>query len=294
MQLETYEWLLKQAFALKVPVFFPGDMFHTPDGLANSLLSLTLPKIIELHLRYPVDMYAISGNHDFEGLNSYSKRSSSYINTLANTIKRFHVIDFDTVIVGDLAVHGVPYINFNQDYPDVVEGIKLVEGKFNILMNHADYKGQTDTNGIIIGRGENITKNMFDRFDMVWSGHVHKPGHLFGNVYSIGSPFQQRLSDMGGEFGYWTLKKNFKMQFHPLRRPEFRYYEDRKEVDNDYDYWVKKPKEEVTDSTARVTIDDLGNRYKVLDQYLKYIHNRSKQKRKILRDILTKVENDSV
>ena len=57
---------------------------------------------------------------------------------------------------------------------------------------------------------------------------------------------------------------------------------------------VKKPKDEVTDSSARVTMGDLHNKYKIIDQYLKYTHNRSKQKRKFLRDILTEVENDSV
>jgi DNA repair exonuclease SbcCD nuclease subunit len=285
---------MTQAHSLKVPIFFPGDIFHTPDGLSNSLMSLVLPKLLELFYKYPVDMYAISGNHDLEGLNSYTRRSSSYITTLSNTIKRFHVIDFDTEIIEDMALHGVPYINFNEDYADVIGGIKIVKDKFNILMNHCDYKGQKDTNGIIIGRGENITKGMFKKFDLVISGHVHKPGHLFGNVYSIGSPFQQRLSDMGGEFGYWTLKKSFKMKFHELQTPKFRFYEDKKEINNLTDYWVKKPKENVTDDTAKITMDDLGDKRKILKRYLRYIHNRSKSKARIINQLLTDVLNDTV
>jgi len=194
--------------------------------------------------------------------------------------------------VGDVALHGVPYINFNQDYGDVLDGIKLVEGKYNILMNHCDYQGQKDTNGIIIGRGENISRRMFDKFDLTLSGHVHKGGPLFGNVYSVGATAQQRLSDMDGDFGYWTLKKGFKMQFHSLRAPQFKYYEDPKEIDNDYDYWVKKPKDEVIAEEHSLDSKDLKSKRKVLKKYLKSIHSRSKSKAQVLTGLLNEIEDD--
>jgi len=290
MQLGVFEGLLKQAMGLKVPIFFSGDIFHTPDGLSNELLNLVLPNLLELFRKYPVDFYAITGNHDAESFNTLSRRSNSYITLLANSIQRFHVIDFETVIVGDLAVHGVPYITMNQDYPEIIEGIKIVKGKFNILMNHADYRGQKDTNGVVIGRGENITNDMFDKFEMVWSGHVHKPGLLHNNTYSIGSPFQQRTSDMGGEFGYWTLKKKFRMQFHELRTPRFVYYEDRSEINNGIDYWIKKPKENLEQDPDLITLEDLKDRKQVIQQYMRFSHNRSRSEKLILTQLLAEIE----
>jgi len=291
-QLDTFELLLKRAFSLKVPIFFAGDMFHTPSELNNELLSLVLPRILDIFRKYPVEFYAISGNHDLAGGNTYSRRSSSYINTFANSIRTFHVVDFETTIIGDIALHGIPYISFNQDYPDVLDSIKVVEGKFNILMNHTDYQGQKDTNGIVIGRGENLSRDMFKKFDLTLSGHVHKAGHLFGSVYSIGAPFQQRLSDMGGDFGYWTLKKGFKLQFHSLDGPKFRFYEDPKEITNTTDYWIKKPKDEVIDKDPGLDSQNLGNKRKVLKRYLKATHVRSKSKAQVLTGLLNDIGDE--
>lgn len=291
-QLDTFEKVLSTAFSLKVPVFFGGDMFHTPDGLNNELLSLVLPRVLDIFRKFPVDFYAISGNHDLAGINSYSRRSPSYINTFANSIRTFHVIDFETVIIGNIALHGVPYINYNQGYGQVLDNIQLVDGKFNILMNHTDYRGQKDTNGIVIGRGENISREMFSKFDLTLSGHVHKPGLLFGNVYSIGATMQQRFSDMGGDFGYWTLKKGFKMKFHSLGGPQFRYYEDPKEITNDFDYWVKKPKEVVIGEDYNLDSQGLKSKRKVIAKYLKSIHNRSKSKARVLYELINEIQDD--
>ena len=287
MQLNAYRTVLQVAMKYDVPLLFGGDIFHTPSGLSNELLSLALPELLELYRVYPVPTYAISGNHDQEGINSMNRRSPSYINTLANSIKHFHVIDFETRDLGNIVVHGIPYINYNQGYEEVIEMIDIVPGKYNILMNHADYKGQKDVNGVVIGKGENINENNLAKFDLVLSGHVHKAGWVRNNILSIGAPMAQRLSDMGGEFGYWTLKNGFKLKFHNLALPNFRYYEDESEIDNDTDYWIKKPKEVVVDENEMViNPKDLGDKMALIKQYCKTMNIKSRTKRVLLQRLI--------
>jgi DNA repair exonuclease SbcCD nuclease subunit len=269
-QLDTLEHLFQVAFRSKVPIIFGGDMFMDPESLKNSLLSVSLPFIQDLFRKYNVDFFAISGNHDLESENSLSRRAPTYINTLANTIESFHNIDFDSADFGDWVLHGVPYLMFNRGIMDHINSITLDKSKFNILLLHTDFKGQVDTNGFAVGKGENISESGLRRFDLVLSGHIHKPGLVKNNIFSIGAPMQIRLSDMGGKFGYWVLDDKFKLTFREINdTPKFRLYEKESEVENDFDFWVKIPRED--DLTVMLSTDiDLSNREELIKQYLRW------------------------
>jgi len=288
-QLDVLEFLFKQAYNKQVPLFFAGDLFHSPVGLSNELLSIVLPEFLELFNRYPIDLFAISGNHDVEGINTKARRSPSYIHTLANSIKRFHCLDFESVEFSDFAVHGIPYLTHNTGFAEAVQEISLVPKKFNILMVHADYLGQKDTNGIIIGKGENVDEAVLGRkFDLVLSGHVHKPGFLRNNLYSLGSPMQHRLSDMGGTFGYWSLKTRFKLQFKEITTtPQFKFYKSDSDKTNDYDFWVKEVQgdKEINDTLEEEV--DFQDYPDIGAQYLKSYGEKSRSKKALLKKILT-------
>jgi DNA repair exonuclease SbcCD nuclease subunit len=290
-QMETLELLFKQAHASKVPLFFNGDLFHSPIGLTNDLLSVVLPEIIQLFHRYPIDFFAISGNHDIEGINTKARRSPSYINTLANSIETFHNLDFETVEFDDFAVHGIPYLTHNTGFAEAVEEIKIVKGKFNILMNHGDYKDQKDTNGIIIGKGENVDEDLLEeKFDLVLSGHVHKQGHIRKNIYSLGSPMQHRLSDMGGTFGYWSLKNKFRLEFKELLdTPKFRFYTKDSDKDNDIDFWVKEVKGDAEVNEMLEDELDFQDQTEIGRQYLNHVGVTARSKRALLKEILTEI-----
>ncbi len=292
-QLEILEFLFKQAYTYNVPLFFGGDLFHSPIGVSNTLLSAVLPRLLELFNIYPIQMYAISGNHDLEGINNLKHRSPSYINTLANSIKDFHNLDFESVEFEDFVVHGVPYLTNNVGFEEAISDIEVVQGKFNILMNHGDYKDQKDTNGIIIGKGENVDEEALKKFDLVMSGHVHKAGHLREHIYSIGSPMQHRLSDLGGAFGYWTLKKRFRLSFKEITTtPKYRLYSSESQRDNTTDFWVKEPKADIEVNDMLEDEVDFQDHANIGRQYLDATGIKSRNKRRLLTEILTEIEDD--
>jgi len=292
-QLDVLEFLFKQAYTYKVPLFFGGDLFHSPVGVSNTLLSAVLPRLLELFNIYPINLYAISGNHDLEGINTLKHRSPSYVNTLANSIENFHNLDFTSFEAEDFVVHGIPYLTNNEGFGEAVNKIAIIDGKFNILMNHGDYYGQKDTNGIIIGKGENVNEKALEKFDLVLSGHVHKAEHLRKNIYSIGSPMQHRLSDLGGAFGYWTLKKRFKLAFKEITTtPKYKMYSSESEKDNDTDFWVKEPKADIEINSMLEDEVDFQDHLDIGKQYLKAMSVKSRAKKRLLMEILNQVEEE--
>jgi len=288
---EFIEDMFVKAHAQKVPLLFPGDLFHDPESISNTLWSLFQPFITDLFNRYPsVHIYAISGNHDMRETNSYLRRSPSYINTLSNTFKNFHCIDFSSVDLGSFALHGIPYITHNEGFMDAVRKIKKISGKPNILMLHTDFKNQKDTNGIIIGKGTNVEEDVLASFDLVLSGHVHKPGHLRSNIYSIGAPCQQRSSDMDGKFGYWNLKDDFSLNFKPINGPRFKTYKDASEIVSEpLVFWIK---ENVSseDIDTGIEFTNVSDKFAVVRDYLSFIHNSSKLKHRYLNHLLNKLD----
>jgi len=288
-QLSVLEKMMKLGFKNDVPVFFGGDFFHQPVSLDNDLLSVVLPELRRILNQYPANLYAITGNHDVSKINSIKRRSPSYINTLANTFKNFKVIDFDRVETLDYVVHGVPYIHFNEGLMDYINSIELSD-KFNILLLHTDFRAQRDTNGIVIGKGEGISEKDLSRFDLVVSGHVHKAAHLRKNIYSIGAPMQQRVSDMGGSFGYWIITNDLGLKFRKLKGPEFRYYTNEEDITDDYNYWVKENISREESSQEVEDFLDLSDRKRIIRNYLKAQGVVSKSKRSLLINLVSEID----
>jgi len=285
-QLGVLERMMRIAFKNDVPVFFGGDLYHQPLSLDNELLSMTLPVMRQIFNKYPADIYAIAGNHDLSKVNSIKRRSPSYINTLANTFKNFHVLDFDFHEEEDYVVFGVPYIHFNEGLMEHINSLSWPANKKAILLLHTDFRNQEDTNGIVVGKGEGLTERDFERFHLVLSGHIHKREHLRKNIYSIGAPMQIRLSDMGGSFGYWVLDDDLSMRFRDLHGPEFKFYTDEEEISTDTDFWVKAPKTDEELSLDAIDFIDLSDRKKIILKYLTSMGEKSKTKKRYLLKII--------
>jgi DNA repair exonuclease SbcCD nuclease subunit len=296
VQMDILENLFALAEKRKCPLIFTGDLFHNPNSLSNALLSMVLYEFRVLFTQYPnVNLYAISGNHDLSGINTLTHRSPSYILTLSRLFDNFHCLDFTSLDFEHFTLHGLPYITHNEDYEKIVNMIEVDYSKFNILLNHADYAGQKDTNGIVIGKGENISDSLFDKFDKVLSGHVHKKDRINKKVLSIGATHEQKFSDRGGSFGYWVIKKKGgSLRFMFIEKnwaPKFIMYTDESQITDDYNYWVKEPKPE-DDIISTLDLEDIGNApIKMARSYAKQLGlNRSK--RSILIELVKEVGDE--
>jgi len=290
-QMKLMERVFAIASAKKCPLVFTGDMFHDPESISNELWSIFQPWFIELFNRYPIQVYAISGNHDMKDTNTFKRRSPSYINTLSNSIKNLHNLDFNYVEMEDYVLYGVPYLTHNEGIMEVINSFTLSKTKKNILLLHTDFKGQKDTSGIEVGKGTNIEEKTLEKFDLVLSGHIHKPGKVRNNIYSVGAPCQLRASDMGGQFGYWVCRDSFKMDFKVFNdAPEFRYFTDPSETDN-FHFWVKKPMEN-TEILAESKTFSLEDKQKVAIEYLNHVQVKSKNRRHYLISLLKRIKTN--
>lgn len=290
-QFKIIENLFALAHRYKAPIIFTGDLFHDPESLSNELYSMFQPWFNGLFRLYPgVTFYGLSGNHDMRNANTLRLRSPSYIHTLSNSINRFRCIDFDSVELDDKTmIHGVPYLTHNEGIMEAINKCNTSTPHTHILLLHTDFKGQKDTNGIEVGRGEGIDEEVFTRFKHVISGHIHKPGKVRKNIISVGSPCQMRSSDMGGDFGYWVLEDNFKMVFKPITyTPEFKYYDKESETDN-FHFWLKRPVDGVTIEKESRSFN-LTSKADIVDAYMQYEGIQSKSKSRYLKNLLSKVE----
>jgi|LSQX01.2.fsa_nt_gb DNA repair exonuclease SbcCD nuclease subunit len=237
--------IMRQLLKYKVPLLFGGDMFHEDQQITNTVMhhcSRELPKIFKPE--YP--LVGISGNHDMSEASYIGNETPSLFNSFCNLVPGMISIDFSHYRLTDkVTVWGLPYISYNRGFREYINELPkmplFTQSKRNILLVHTDLHGARDTDGRKIGSVENIDIDMgkfFNKFDLVFSGHIHKPQRLTKRVIMIGAPDQQRKSDMGGKFGYWLLYDDMKYEHHSLNMPEFREYDPAKDEIDDYHYWV--------------------------------------------------------
>lgn len=291
-QLLVFENIVRLAYRNKCPVFFGGDLFNNPGEVTNKLLNYLSSNLTQIFEEYPdVQIYMISGNHDMAEKNTLTHRSPSYIQAFSNLFPNLHNLDFSSVVVEGTTFFGIPYLEDNGGLTDAIGHLTLTGD--DILLMHSGFKGQKDTSGVVVSEGFNINEDNFKSFKYVLSGHIHKPGKVRKNIYSIGAPLQLRISDMGGRFGYWVLSSGDELRFKELTKtPKFRTYELESEIDNDTDIWVKrlKPPEGISLVSSTVSnIDPIS----LAIEYCKSIGITSKAKIKGLINFI-KESNDHI
>ena len=238
--------ILRQLREYNVPIIFGGDMFHEDQQITNIVFHYCSKELPEIFDDPEIPLIGISGNHDMSEANYIGYETPSLFNSFCNLVKGMVSIDFSHYfLTDDVLVWGLPYISYNRGFKDYINQIpssKLFKkARFNILLIHTDLHGARDTDGRKVGSVENIDSDMstfFNNFDLVFSGHIHKPQRLTKKIIMIGAPDQQRKSDMGGKFGYWLLYDNMKYKHVQIKAPEFREYDPSKDEIDDYHYWI--------------------------------------------------------
>lgn len=240
-QMAVFEKVIRLGFTNKCPIFFLGDLFNNPGEVTNKLLNYISTSFSQVFKEYPgVQLYLISGNHDMSEKNTILHRSPSYAHAFSTLFPNIHNLDFNSVTHEGTTFHGIPYLEDNAGLVEYSTKFSL-KGE-DILLIHTGFRGQKDTSGVVVSEGFNITEQVFDRFKYVLSGHIHKPGRVRQNIFSVGAPLQLRASDSEGKFGYWVLTDTGNLKFKELLgTPKFRYYTDTSEINNETDIWIKKP-----------------------------------------------------
>jgi DNA repair exonuclease SbcCD nuclease subunit len=274
-----------------VPVLFAGDFFDNNKTLSNDILVNFATKTKDI--LNTARTYAIDGNHDFSKKNSYNKPVKGYGKFISRMVDNYHNINFRMVVEENFVVCGIPYIDGNADFQEALDYLaeqaeKRAKGKPVILLIHTDLPGAKDTNGIVVNSDENISAQFSKLpkiFNLILSGHIHRPQKLSKRLYMLGATNHLRVSDRGCDMGYWLIYEDMSTKFVKLELPEFKYPGD--EV-NEGDFIiedVEKAVKEEQEDIEQAFHKNMSSK-KLVKKYLKEKGIKDKTKKNFLIKVL--------
>ena len=257
--------LWKDGLEKGCPILFGGDLIHKGSEVSMYLLdalvsTFTVMQAMKVQAKNEtpewdwdiIKIYAIDGNHDQDTANRPGNRAHNIITILGalfpDVIMNIAGLTYP-IAWGKYRIWGIPFLRYNDGLEESINILRgIIHGDFiNILMIHTVLPGSTDTDDREIaeqGKPMGSLADMFDGFDLILCGHIHKHYYFGGGIYNIGAPIQQRLTDMGSRMGWLLVGKDAEIvtKITPANLPEFKFYKDGEPKD-DFNFWVKVPEE---------------------------------------------------
>ncbi len=194
-------------------VLIAGDIYDksVPTVEAMELFEWFLMKLVDRGIK----VFIISGNHDSAERVSFGakafEKSGIYIAKAYDGKVPFIELEDEH---GALLVHMIPFvkpaivrhyyedseiIDYNTALKTVVENMSYETSKRNIVMVHQFITGavRSDSEEVFLGGLDNVDFEVFDDFDYVAMGHIHKPQNMGRkNVRYSGSPVKYSIDEI--------------------------------------------------------------------------------------------------
>lgn len=180
-------------------VIINGDLFHDRKAISLDVLHATrdvLNKYSDINLLLNV------GNHD-QFLRRGEINSMSVCNGPHTKIFQKECITEE--VYGDVVFYIIPFIEDSERFKELVKETPIQEGKVNILLMHQGVDGALlAKNSKAKGKIALSDLRLYD-FDLVLSGHYHKPQQMAENFFYIGSPYEIDEGEAGDEKRFLVL-----------------------------------------------------------------------------------------
>lgn len=141
-----------------------------------------------------IRVHMLAGNHD-----TYYKNTNE-VNSPELLLTEYNNIDViskpETIIVDGTSICMMPWI-CPDNYQDSIDQIKNT--KAEICMGHFEIAGFAMHRGMESHDG--LSKDLFQRFDMVFSGHYHHRSDD-GHIYYLGNPYELTWQDYNDTRGF--------------------------------------------------------------------------------------------
>ena len=186
--------------------------------IANDFRTKFIQPIVDKN----IDTHILIGNHD-----TFYKNTNN-INSVAELIGNRHDnIKFYeencTVNFGNTPIFFCPWIN-SENYGSTLKGIQQTDAE--VCMGHLEINGFEMHKGHFSENGH--AKEIFKKFDTVFSGHFHKKSDD-GKIYYLGAPYQITWSDDNCPKGFHifdTVDRTLERIVNPYTIYEKIYYDD--------------------------------------------------------------------
>ena len=171
-----------------------GDLFDRRKFINFNSLHLCRKYFFDKLAENNINFITFLGNHDVSFRNTLQVNSSQL---LLEGYDNVTVLDaFTTLQFGDIDIDMVPWIcDDNQE--EIYQRIK--DSKSQIVFGHFEIKGFEMDRGTICHDG--VDKSMFDKYDVVLSGHFHHRSND-GHIYYVGTPTEMTWADYNDPRGF--------------------------------------------------------------------------------------------
>lgn len=174
-----------------------GDVWEYRTKLSAVSLHRALKMFYDRLEAEGIQVYMIYGNHDVAYRNTNEVNLVDFIGKMYDNV---HVVKTaETIDINGTPINMVSWIN-NANLQENLEFIASCPP--TILCGHFEINSFEMHKGHLCETG--LDKKIFDRFDMVFSGHFHTVSND-GRIFYLSNPFQTNWGDYGQKKGFWTL-----------------------------------------------------------------------------------------
>ena len=203
-----------------------GDVVDRRKYISYRIANDFRSRFVERFKELGIDLHIIIGNHDtyYKNTNEVNSMDELVGEDILTTIySKPQIVEFDGT-----PILFMPWINTN-NYSDSINLLKTANT--DLLMGHLEisgfqmHRGQYSENG--------YDKELFRRFDTVFSGHFHHKSDD-GQIYYLGTPYQLTWNDYNDPKGFHvfdTDTRELERIVNPYTLFEKIYYDD---IEHDY------------------------------------------------------------
>jgi len=275
--LDYYEQFYKNVFFPKLKeqgittILILGDTFDRRKYI--NFNSLARAKKMFFDVAYDNDMMItmIAGNHDTYYKNTNDVNSPEL--TLAEYINIIIVTRPETVPIHGIPVCFLPWICAD-NYQDSMNEIKNT--KADLCMGHLEIAGFAMYRGVESHDG--LSKDAFNKFDMVFSGHYHHRSDD-GHIYYLGNPYELTWQDYNDPRGFHLFDlQTRKLEFIQNPYSLFERYEYDDTLDEEDPLFVN-----FKDKYVKVVVVNKTDYHK-FDKFITNLYNANPLEVKIIED----------
>lgn len=157
-----------------------GDLFHTSNNIRNQMFIPFFNKLFEMKQK-GFELYIVVGNHDAN--NSDNDCLAEAFKSFAHFIKKSETINID----------GIDY-----DFLSYTQNPEDIPNNGSVLFTHLEVEGFY-YNPYQKCEDKTFTKESFNHYDLVVSGHLHKKQED-DNIVFCGSPYSTRKDEAGNHY----------------------------------------------------------------------------------------------
>jgi len=164
-------------------IVIAGDVFEKSSKIKNEAFLPIFFKMMELK-DDGYNLYFLLGNHDI-----YNVDNASLVEAFVPFGKVFK--KYEEINIGGRTFSFLPYTKNENDIPN----------SGDVLITHLSIADFYFDNKYHVNEKAGFSINMFNDWNIVFSGHFHKPQNQKNIVY-IGSPYQMNFGEIGQEKGF--------------------------------------------------------------------------------------------